>query len=236
MKYSDWKEYLLKQVEDGCIYLWGGQGESLDKLTDTYIKKKETSVTNANRVIKLRDARKNKYPNLKAYDCSGLGVAELLRRGEIKSDISSSGIYGKCLKIDKKDLKKGDFVFRHSTAQGIYHIGYVIEKDGRLVAVESRGRDVGVVVSELDYTYWNRFGRSEWIEVDDTFYRTIKNGIKGEDVFELQMLLKSAGYSFEAVCDDKMTEAIKDYQRKNNLTVDGIAGKKTITKLGGQYE
>lgn len=56
--FARFQKYLKEQLDNGSIYLWGGQGETLGELTDAYIKKRETSAANAKRVIKLRDAEK----------------------------------------------------------------------------------------------------------------------------------------------------------------------------------
>ena len=38
---QEFLDYLNTQVKNGSIYLWGGQGETLEMLTDSYIRKKE---------------------------------------------------------------------------------------------------------------------------------------------------------------------------------------------------
>ena len=60
--FARFQKYLKEQLDNGSIYLWGGQGETLGELTDAYIKKRETSAANAKRVIKLRDAEKRRIP------------------------------------------------------------------------------------------------------------------------------------------------------------------------------
>lgn len=57
----------------------------------------------------------------------------------------------------------------------------------------------------------------------------IKYGSQGSDVKELQKLLNQNGYSLDedGVFGSKTQSAVKDYQTKNNLTVDGIVGKNT---------
>ena len=115
VKYEEWKAYLEEQASNGSIYLWGGQGETLSKLTDSYIDKRETSGANAKRVKALRDKRKGKYPNLRAYDCSGLGAYFLYNMKKVLSgDMSSNTLMTKCESISKGELRPGDFVFRTS--------------------------------------------------------------------------------------------------------------------------
>ena len=61
----------------------------------------------------------------------------------------------------------------------------------------------------------------------------IEYGDKGNDVKILQTKLNKVGYKLEVdgICGNATVAAIKDFQRKYNLAVDGQAGKNTVTKL-----
>ncbi len=67
-------------------------------------------------------------------------------------------------------------------------------------------------------------------------YRTLKEGMKGDDVFALQEGLIYAGY-FDSMPDGKYGDitvlAVKNYQKDQKLKVDGIAGDTTQRKLLG---
>lgn len=149
-------DYLKKQL--GCIYVWGGQGET--DITEAWIKRRETSETNAARAIALwkkRVAERRSY--IAAFDCSGLIVRFLLDKGLLKSDASSRGLFAMCTEFKgREDLVPGDFVFRHNGTQ-IHHVGVYIG-DGRVI--EAKGRDEGVVERGIEASgkgYWNRYGR-----------------------------------------------------------------------------
>ena len=60
-------------------------------------------------------------------------------------------------------------------------------------------------------------------------YNQISYGSKGSDVTELQKLLNQNGYSLDEDGNfgPKTQAAVKDYQQKNNLDVDGIVGNNT---------
>lgn len=256
IKYDDWELYLKAQTYpdgNGSIYLWGGQGQTLDQLTDEFIIKKETSASNVRRVQKLRDQRvKEGYKSLRAYDCSGLGVFMLLGAGEISHDMSSNGILNKVEKINRSDLKPGDFVFRTyttgSSKGNAYHIGYVVSD---LKVIHAKGRDVGVVEETLNQNgnnWWNAYGRSSWVENKPEGYEKFVftenlsykkcHGKKREDVKALQWWLNQQGFnagSEDGFFGRKTEKAVKACQRKNKLIRDGVAGKKTIRSLGALW-
>lgn len=250
IKYEDYEKYMIGQVENGSIYLWGGQGETLPMLSDAYINSRESSKSNAKRVMALRDKRKEKYPELRAYDCSGLGVALLMREGEIARDRTAHGLYTECKKITRAELKPGDFVFRQYTSGSkkghVYHIGYVVSENK---VVHAKGRDVGVVLETLNEngkTYWNAYGKSPYIANKDEGYAThiftqtlyLKKckGKVWEDVKALQWFLNRNGFncgSIDGYFGKNTEKAVKVCQKANKLKVDGIAGKNTVRSLGG---
>lgn len=60
-------------------------------------------------------------------------------------------------------------------------------------------------------------------------YNQVSYGSQGSDVTELQKLLNQNGYTLDTdgIFGAKTQEAVKDYQQKNNLDVDGIVGTNT---------
>ena len=63
----------------------------------------------------------------------------------------------------------------------------------------------------------------------------VSYGSQGSDVTELQKLLNQNGYSLaeDGIFGTKTQDAVKDYQQKNNLDVDGIVGTNTWGALTG---
>ena len=62
-----------------------------------------------------------------------------------------------------------------------------------------------------------------------------KNGSKGEEVRKIQTKLKNWGYyngSVDGVYGWQTESAVKSFQKKNGLTVDGVAGEKTLNAMG----
>lgn len=62
-----------------------------------------------------------------------------------------------------------------------------------------------------------------------------KYGSRGDEVKQIQTKLKNWGYysgSIDGVYGSQTLAAVKKFQQKNGLTVDGIAGKKTLEAMG----
>ncbi len=62
-----------------------------------------------------------------------------------------------------------------------------------------------------------------------------KYGSRGEEVRTIQTKLKRWGYyagNVDGIYGSQTLAAVKKFQRKNGLTVDGIAGKKTLEAMG----
>ena len=68
-------------------------------------------------------------------------------------------------------------------------------------------------------------------------YNQVSYGSQGSDVTELQKLLNNHGYGLaeDGIFGDKTQEAVKDFQTKRGLSVDGIVGKNTWGSLNGTY-
>ena len=62
-----------------------------------------------------------------------------------------------------------------------------------------------------------------------------KNGSRGEEVKKIQTKLKNWGYyngSVDGVYGWQTENAVRSFQKKNNLKVDGVAGEKTLNAMG----
>ena len=67
------------------------------------------------------------------------------------------------------------------------------------------------------------------------FAQVIKQGNTGSTVRTIQQKLKNWGYykgAVDGIFGAQTKQAVKYFQRKNGLTVDGIVGKKTLSALG----
>lgn len=237
-KLNEFLSYLQEQVNNHSIYVWGAQGQT--GITEDWIRKKETTKANGDRVVAYWKKQVNAgYGKvLRAFDCSGLGMYFLQNlSGICSSDMNANGLKSKCRKIAKSELKAGDFVFKVNSEGRATHVGYVVDSVPNVI--EARGRDYGVVKGKLD-SRWNAFGRPPFWNEGYVFTRVLKYSRRGEDVCELKKLLQSNGYGLNLHTTNKnylssTKSVVKAYQKANGLTVDGKAGKDTITKLGGTY-
>ena len=223
------------------IYVLGGQGELLTSINAEWIKRKEDSESNYKKAYEMYLKRKG-IKGARAFDCSGLVCWALCECGAKPKgfDTTAHGLYKSyTTAISKHDLRDGDLCFKVKNGKA-HHVGIYV--NGKIV--EAKGRAYGVVSSSVSSS-WNAFGRLN-IKWDDEpqgyiFTRNLKKGMKGEDVKELQKLLMKKGYTLAKYGADgsfgtETDRAVRRVQVDKKLKVDGIAGKNTITALGGQWK
>ena len=122
------------------------------------------------------------------------------------------------------------------------HVGYY---DGNGYVIEERGFKYGCVKTKLKdrpWTHWYKLPHIKYEEIEvpsitvSLGSRTLRKGMKGTDVKELQEILINLGYDLGSYGADgdfgtKTDNAVRAYQKDNNLTIDGIVGKKTVAQL-----
>ena len=222
---SDFILYMNEQTSNHSIYVWGAQGQKGADITEAWIRKCETSDKNAERAIAYwkKQCEAGYGGVLRAFDCSGLGVYFLLDRGLIRSDMTAHGLMRNCLRIPKRELRTGDFVFQVNLLGKASHIGYVVDRVRTVI--EARGRDYGVVKGGLDGR-WNAYGRPPYW-TDDEVTRLEGAG------------QHAAGFGGLTLSNQNFLSAtrntVKRYQQAHGLVVDGKAGRETIASLGGVW-
>lgn len=241
---DDFIAYLESEVKNHSIYVIGAQGQHGKAVTEAWIRKRETDKRNADRAVAFwkKQCASGYGDILGAFDCSGLGMYWLQNvKGLFPSDLNANGMKSKCDKLNKKDIRRGDWVFVVNNTGTATHIGYVV--DDALNVIESRGRDYGVCKSALDRR-WNYYGRPRIFKTEIegegdsvVFDKSIKRGDKGEEVRELQNALIKNGYSLPKYGADgsfggETETAVKALQSKKGFTVDGVAACEEIEALG----
>lgn len=220
---SQFIEYLRSRI--GSIYVWGAQGENVLAQPDPYgwiLTQEKNNETNAKRAYALFKQRKQEGINpILAYDCSGLIVAFLLNVGILKGDRTAAALYSMCdIKMDNaSNLMAGDFVCHYSAQKGyITHIGVYVG-DGKVI--EAKGRDDGVVETNIGSYSWNRFGRmpalEPYLKDEPVIFKLTSPRLRGFAVVDMQKALNSAGYT-----DDE----------NKPLDADGVFGPRSAQAFG----
>lgn len=260
-KLNDFIKHLEDEVKNGSIYVWGAQGQGADVISEEWIKKMETSPANAARAIALYKKRVEEGfgDRLRAFDCSGLGMAYLQNETKtVSSDMSANGMMATCEIIKKEEARRGDWVFKVNSSGKATHIGYIVDDD--LNVIEAKGRDYGVIKSPLSKGGWNRYGRPKYFadeitgasgtatQAPEASIWTVRRPLKrvspymrGEDVRGLQRALIDRGYACgragaDGIFGNDTEKAVRAFQGSARLTVDGIAGRQTVTALGGTWK
>ena len=146
-----------REVENNSMYVWGGQGELMENLSPKKLEQMETSKKNVQRIlIHLSEVYDNTIglKNVRVFDCSGLITYHLMKLGILKSDTTANGLYKWCKPTTKKELQKGDLVFKVTDGKAVHVAVYA--GDNKLV--ESVGRDDGVKNTELTSKF-NKYGK-----------------------------------------------------------------------------
>ena len=245
-------EYALAQV--GKPYWWGTYGSGASK---SYYNAKKKQYPNYYKWI--YDAA---LDGVKVHDCIGLIKGYLMCESPTDTkpkynkdlDMSASGMRRRCkVKGDIKTIPDvpGLLVFSEG------HIGVYV---GGGMVVDARGHSKGVVHKPLSNHKWEEWGVCPFFEYDravvsnnsaakeenskgegqkvNITVRVLTKGSTGKQVKALQHLLMAYGYKLPKYGADgsfgnETLAAVKQYQKDNGLTVDGSAGKQTLTSLYG---
>ncbi len=162
-------------------------------------------------------------------------------------DQNADQMFGVCLDVtdDFSGIQTGEVLWNKG------HIGVYI---GDGLAVECTHRwDDGVQItavtnlggrSGFNGRVWTKHGKLPYVAYErkrgdyTVEMRNLKAGCSGDDVRALQMLLMGNGYDLgtsgaDGIFGSKTGAAVRAYQKAKELTVDGIAGKRTMGALLG---
>ena len=223
----EWFEYLWQSK---AIYLWGANSEKITKkLTD-----------------KLFSWFGGKSYPKSYYDgklAEGLGKIGADCSGSFYPisgfDTTADGYYKKCAKhglIVKLPRDKVCQVFHYSFVQRkMTHIGLYC---GDGYTIEMKSSKDNVHKEKFNPLRWTNYGIPDWIDyvkanpfIEPT--ETICKGVKSPTVKWVQWELVQDGFklSIDGDCGKKTDKAIRDYQKKHNLTIDGRVGSLTRTEM-----
>ena len=197
----------------------------------------------------------------RVWDCNGLaeGLYKDFSGVDINSKARYNyrdwcGVKGSGL-IPAKRRVPGAAVFWSDSGSGsIHHVAYLIrpvvagKPEADWWMIEARGVMYGVVITKLMNRKPNFWGwMDKYFDYESSgscaedacpiaFVRNLKNGCEGEDVRQLQSGLIRLGYDLgrwgaDGDFGDATEAAVRAFQRNQGLSVDGIAGPKTIAAL-----
>ncbi len=159
-------QHLEEQLDNHSIYVWGAQGQQGEQITEAWIRRRETSAKNAERVNAFwkKQIAAGYGKVLRAFDCSGLLMYWLQNvTGLSKGDRNADGLMAACKRIKKSECRRGDWVFHLDDEEDdATHIGVIVDDD--LNVIECKGRDYGVVKRPLNAGGWEAFGRPRIFE------------------------------------------------------------------------
>jgi murein DD-endopeptidase MepM/ murein hydrolase activator NlpD len=159
-------------------------------------------------------------------------TGDLLMNGGNTGDVASGGkkvtreqklagsTAGTHLHFQVRKLYLAD-TYNPTTDTPLYDGWNVLMHNGKYVLVENYNNGYNGCIDPTPF-----FGTVEPEKF--VFTRLLRRGSRGNDVKELQKLLKIGSDGIFGAITDR---AVRDFQRKNNLTVDGIVGRKTLAVL-----
>lgn len=233
------KEEALKLV--GCGYIYGATGwvctpKRLEQQAEQYPQYAATI-----------EKYGPKWLGKRCFDCAQL-TREVAKRAGVSmpsgatSQWRDDSLWSEKGVIDTLPDEAGIFLFTMRDGR-MTHTGVSV---GGGKEVDARGTQYGVVerrINQTAFTHWAKLAIDYNAPADapnpvpepDT-RRTLRRGMSGEDVADLQRKLMALGYDVGSTGADgifgrKTEEAVREFQRANGLTADGIVGRATWAML-----
>ena len=232
------------------VYAWGMFGSTITKSSVQGKAKQYPNWYTDGKVASVFTPLYGSNPPVWGFDCIGLikGVLWGWSGDETKTyggavyssqnvpDLSADGMIDRCTDVsnDMGNIAEGEYLWMKGHC-GIY-IG-----NGRVVESSPKWAN-GVQVTALSERTWLKHGKLPWVEyssvegVKDVVgieLSVLRKGSKGEQVKTLQRILNAFGANLDVDGSfGSLTQsALKSYQTKNGLLVDGICGEKSWTSL-----
>lgn len=172
-----------------------------------------------------------------ATDCSKL-ILDAIRKANLPTgtatftgnmtDLCSTGNFTKYA-YNKSSLVKGDILVWHKGGSNGHCCMYL----GGGKIGEAAGKKTGLRITSFREEGWQYILRYTGEGLKQNLPPTVRKGDKNIYVGLLQVFLNTQGFKLQIDCDNgpKTTEAVKNWQIKKSLEVDGIVGEKTWAKI-----
>ena len=174
---------------------------------------------------------KNKYNISKVQKHSDVNSTSCPGKNFRFDEIANSTVKNVNTSVEVKKEARGNVATIQSTLNSRYNTGIAVDN---IYGKETKKALVKALQTELNKQY------NRGLAVDGIFGNLTKNacislkkGAKGNMTWTLQAMLACKGYNIEvdSVFGINTENAVKDFQSKNRLVVDGIARKKYFCKI-----
>ena len=240
-------------------YIWATAGETWTQSKQTALEKKYNSDPERYADYRQSALLGSKWIGHKVDDCSGL-VKDMASKLGLKGIYhgSNSQFNKNCSKTGKivkgQNIPVGALIFTGNAVGQHNHVGILTSAT---CVTEAQGTNKGVVHTPLSNKKWTYWGLLKGLEYDfvpgeepkdeipescvipvcmDVTFDTLRRGAKGEMGSALQKLLMENGetlpkYGADGDFGAETLKAVKSFQKKHGLVVDGIVGPKTWDAL-----
>lgn len=233
-------------------YIWATSGEMWTAAKQAELERKYNSDPEKYDDYAQGAKYGSKWVGRRVSDCSGLPKKFL-------NDLGIKGIYhGSNSQFNKNCVKTGPIkagqkipvgalIFTGNAVGAHNHVGVLTTET---CVTEAKGTTTGVVHTPISNKKWTYWGLVKGLEYDFVpgenakpapaptpapvkKHTTLRRGARGEEVRELQALLAKDGSTLEidGIFGIGTLSAVKSFQKRHGLVVDGIAGPKTWAAL-----
>lgn len=233
-------------------YIWATAGEKWTENKQRELEAKYRSDPSKYADYAQGAAYGSKWIGQMVTDCSGLVKWAALKCGLKGIYHGSNSIFNrnckKIMKIEKgSKIPIGAMIFTGKESGQHNHIGILTSTT---CVTEAQGTSKGVVHTSLSNKKWTYWGLLKGVDYEESIpdeatipihttvtLPTLRKGAKGSDVEFLQGLLVADDekalpkYGIDGDFGNETLRAVKSYQKKHGLVVDGIVGPKTWTEL-----
>lgn len=259
IKATDFAANTEKAYAEKRGYIWATAGEMWTQAKQTELEKKYRSDPAKYSDYKSGAEYGSKWIGHKVDDCSGLvkdigsklGLKGIYHgsNSQFNKNCSNTGKITKGLRIPV-----GALIFTGNEVGAHNHVGILTSET---CVTEAQGTIKGVIHTPLSNKKWTYWGLLKGLEYDfepgeaakeeipesctipvtmEVTLPTLRKGAKGDEVAALQKLLIESGetllkYGADGEFGAETLKAVKSFQKKNGLVVDGIVGPKTWNAL-----
>lgn len=241
-------------------YIWATSGETWNANKQAELERKYYSDTTKYADFQQAVLYGKKWFGHKVTDCSGLvkwvmkqfGASKGIYHGSNSQFNKNCKATGKIVKGQK--IPVGALIFTGSKVGQHNHVGILVSEN---CVCEAKGTTAGVVHTSLSNRKWTYWGLLKDVDYDLTIgstetpelvkdtqavtpetpvvkkHTTLRRGARGEEVKLMQSLLAKDGSTLEidGIFGIGTLSAVKSFQKRHKLVVDGIVGPKTWAEL-----